>query len=45
MGVPVYSSAVFNFIPKTAMEFYRAVAEIIHYLNSRGRLPRQRLAS
>lgn len=26
MGVPVYSSAVFNFIPKTAMEFYRAVA-------------------
>jgi 5-dehydro-4-deoxyglucarate dehydratase len=24
MGVPVYSSAVFNFIPKTAMEFYRA---------------------
>ena len=26
-------------------EFYRAVAEIIHYLNSRGRLPRQRLAS
>jgi 5-dehydro-4-deoxyglucarate dehydratase len=26
MGTPVYSSAVFNFIPKTAMEFYRAVA-------------------
>ena len=26
MGVPVYSSAVFNFIPKTAMQFYRAVA-------------------
>ncbi|HEX6959261.1 MAG TPA: 5-dehydro-4-deoxyglucarate dehydratase [Ferrovibrio sp.] len=26
MGVPVYSSAVFNFIPKTAMEFCRAVA-------------------
>ena len=25
-GVPVYSSAVFNFIPKTAVEFYRAVA-------------------
>jgi hypothetical protein len=22
MGCPVYSSAVFNFIPKTAMEFY-----------------------
>lgn len=26
MGVPVYSSAVFNFIPKTAMDFYHAVA-------------------
>jgi 5-dehydro-4-deoxyglucarate dehydratase len=26
LGVPVYSSAVFNFIPRTAMEFYRAVA-------------------
>ena len=26
MGVPVYSSAVFNFIPKTAMEFYQAIA-------------------
>ncbi|MGV3651921.1 MAG: 5-dehydro-4-deoxyglucarate dehydratase [Devosia sp.] len=25
-GVPVYSSAVFNFIPKTAIDFYRAVA-------------------
>jgi flagellar biosynthetic protein FlhB len=25
-------------------EFYRAVAEIIHYLNSRGRLPRQQRA-
>jgi 5-dehydro-4-deoxyglucarate dehydratase len=25
LGVPVYSSAVFNFIPKTAMDFYRAV--------------------
>lgn len=25
LGTPVYSSAVFNFIPKTAMEFYRAV--------------------
>ena len=24
-GFPVYSSAVFNFIPKTAMEFYQAV--------------------
>lgn len=27
MGVPVYSSAVFNFIPRTAMRFYRAVAD------------------
>lgn len=27
LGTPVYSSAVFNFIPKTAMEFYHAVAE------------------
>ena len=26
MGTPVYSSAVFNFIPKTAMNFYHAVA-------------------
>lgn len=25
LGVPVYSSAVFNFVPRTAMEFYRAV--------------------
>jgi 5-dehydro-4-deoxyglucarate dehydratase len=25
LGTPVYSSAVFNFIPKTAMEFYHAV--------------------
>ena len=25
LGMPVYSSAVFNFIPKTAMEFYEAV--------------------
>ncbi len=30
MGVPVYSSAVFNFIPKTAMNFYRAVAADDH---------------
>ena len=27
LGVPVYSSAVFNFIPKTAMEFYNAYAK------------------
>lgn len=26
LGVPVYSSAVFNFIPKTAVEFYQAIA-------------------
>ncbi len=26
LGVPVYSSAVFNFVPRTAMTFYRAVA-------------------
>jgi 5-dehydro-4-deoxyglucarate dehydratase len=25
MGVPTYSSAVFNFIPKTALEFHAAV--------------------
>lgn len=25
LGVPVYSSAVFNFIPKTAMDFYQAL--------------------
>lgn len=25
MGVPVYSSAVFNFIPKTAMDFFNAL--------------------
>jgi 5-dehydro-4-deoxyglucarate dehydratase len=28
--VPVYSSAVFNFIPKTAMDFYRATAADDH---------------
>ena len=27
LGVPVYSSAVFNFIPRTAMDFYRAVVD------------------
>ncbi|MFC4278586.1 5-dehydro-4-deoxyglucarate dehydratase [Achromobacter aloeverae] len=26
LGVPVYSSAVFNFIPKTAMAFYKALS-------------------
>lgn len=27
LGTPVYSSAVFNFIPKTAMSFYQAVTD------------------
>ena len=27
LGTPVYSSAVFNFIPRTAMSFYQAVAD------------------
>lgn len=35
LGVPVYSSAVFNFIPKTAMDFYRAVAAGDHATTSR----------
>ena len=26
LGVPVYSSAVFNFVPRTAIEFYKAYA-------------------
>ena len=30
LGVPVYSSAVFNFIPRTAMDFYRAIAAEDH---------------
>jgi 5-dehydro-4-deoxyglucarate dehydratase len=30
LGVPVYSSAIFNFIPKTAMTFYNAVASDDH---------------
>ncbi|MFK4447385.1 5-dehydro-4-deoxyglucarate dehydratase [Caballeronia udeis] len=30
LGVPVYSSAVFNFIPKTAMDFYRAISADNH---------------
>jgi len=30
MGVPVYSSAVFNFIPATAMRFYRALVASDH---------------
>lgn len=35
LGVPVYSSAVFNFIPKTAMAFYRAIAADDHATTSR----------
>lgn len=35
MGVPVYSSAVFNFVPKMAMEFYRAVAADDHATQGR----------
>jgi 5-dehydro-4-deoxyglucarate dehydratase len=35
LGVPVYSSAVFNFIPKTALEFYRAVAADDHVTQAR----------
>jgi 5-dehydro-4-deoxyglucarate dehydratase len=30
LGTPVYSSAVFNFIPRTAMDFYHAVANDDH---------------
>lgn len=30
MGVPVYSSAVFNFIPQTAVDFHHAVARDDH---------------
>ncbi|MGN6388098.1 MAG: 5-dehydro-4-deoxyglucarate dehydratase [Burkholderiaceae bacterium] len=30
LGVPVYSSAVFNFIPKTAVQFYEAIAADDH---------------
>ncbi|HEY8995118.1 MAG TPA: 5-dehydro-4-deoxyglucarate dehydratase [Lacunisphaera sp.] len=35
LGVPVYSSAVFNFIPKTAVDFYRAVAADDHTATGR----------
>jgi 5-dehydro-4-deoxyglucarate dehydratase len=35
LGVPVYSSAVFNFIPKTAMAFYRAIAAEDHATTGR----------
>ena len=30
LGVPVYSSAVFNFVPKTALEFYEALRRDDH---------------
>ncbi|SFU28608.1 5-dehydro-4-deoxyglucarate dehydratase [Pseudoduganella namucuonensis] len=30
LGVPVYSSAVFNFMPKLAMDFYHAIANDDH---------------
>ena len=35
LGVPVYSSAVFNFIPKTAVQFYQAVASGDHATTGR----------
>lgn len=35
LGVPVYSSAVFNFIPKTAMDFYNAIARDDHATTGR----------
>jgi len=35
LGTPVYSSAVFNFIPKTAMDFYDAVRTDDHATQNR----------
>jgi 5-dehydro-4-deoxyglucarate dehydratase len=35
LGVPVYSSAVFNFVPRTAMEFYHAIANEDHATTGR----------
>jgi 5-dehydro-4-deoxyglucarate dehydratase len=35
LGVPVYSSAVFNFVPKLAMDFYHAVAKDDHATTNR----------
>src|SRR5690606_36944942 len=35
LGVPVYSSAVFNFVPRTAMAFYRAIAAGDHGTTNR----------
>jgi 5-dehydro-4-deoxyglucarate dehydratase len=35
LGVPVYSSAVFNFMPKLAMDFYHAIAADDHAAQNR----------
>jgi 5-dehydro-4-deoxyglucarate dehydratase len=35
LGVPVYSSAVFNFMPKLAMDFYHAIAVDDHATTNR----------
>jgi len=35
LGTPVYSSAVFNFMPKLAMEFYHAIANDDHAAQNR----------
>jgi len=35
LGVPVYSSAVFNFMPKLAMDFYHAIASDDHAAQNR----------
>jgi len=41
MGVPVYSSAVFNFIPQAAMDFYHAVAKDDHATQNRKHTKKQ----
>jgi 5-dehydro-4-deoxyglucarate dehydratase len=35
LGTPVYSSAVFNFMPKMAMDFYHAIAAEDHATTNR----------
>ncbi|MFS2018657.1 5-dehydro-4-deoxyglucarate dehydratase [Massilia sp. CT11-108] len=35
LGVPVYSSAVFNFMPQLAMDFYHAIAQDDHATTNR----------
>jgi 5-dehydro-4-deoxyglucarate dehydratase len=35
LGVPVYSSAVFNFMPQLAMDFYHAIAKDDHATTNR----------